>query len=166
MSKKLMRIAVVLAMFMAFVVMLFCLNNFVDVHNFADNRKIVEADYTPDELARAREMYEVFQANILPDSVTPVNHYVDTWIDVGYTGLYHVLLKDENDKLTVLEYELDSLLASNFIAYRSGISDSFPSKLGFNYNNNVVISPSTPGYENFTLFTTAYVYEALYIPNE
>lgn len=132
-----------------------------EVRAFKENKEQVEFLYSDEELERAREIYQAFHEDVLSDSIVPIDHYVEFWFDGGYDGVYRVLLKNKKNELELKEYKFDSLLASNVAAYIYAISDEFPSKLGFNYLNNVVIRPSDPEYAKFMVYTTEVVREAL-----
>ena len=137
------------------------LDAYGDVLTFRGSYENIESHASAEELVRIAEMKEVFQ-EVVPDNCQLVDHYVNFWIDGDYTAVYRVLLRHQDGKQEVKEYEVSSMLASNVAAYYYGISDHFPSELAFNRYNELVISYSDPLYDTFQCYTTEYVFEALH----
>ena len=150
----------VLAVLAALVVGILALDAYGDVLSFRSNHETIESHASAEKLVRINEMKEVFQ-EVVPDTCELVDHYVNFWMDGGYTAVYRVLVRHQNGDLEVKEYELSSMLASNVAAYYYGISDHFPSLLRFDRYNELVISPSDPLYDSFHVYTTEYVFEML-----
>lgn len=114
------------------------------------------------QLKRCNEMKPAFR-DLLPDKhAVLVKDHLTLWKeDDGHHVAYEALVRLDNGLHEVVVYEIDDVLTNTVTAYYHGIIQTFPSDLGFNRENLVVISFSDPNYANYASITPEQIQQEL-----